>query len=216
MGKIEEGLYVVETRLIRGVRKKLKELKRLIDDDLAGMPKSKVRRSIRSYLRKVGLDDLVGLLSSQFTSIENLLIELDDFIPAFTDDELAKARSAVGLNRLTGNLNKRLIRDIRGYISDGVDFVAKSTGRVQTLVSTGVQGYDNALMVSKMESLEVAKFKYAGQSDSLNRPFCDERVGKIFEMKDVEKWDNGQGLPAKTYLGGYNCRHRFQPIQEDS
>lgn len=53
---------------------------------------------------------------------------------------------------------------------------------------------------------------YAGPRDARNRPFCAERVNKIFPIEAVYTWDNGQGIPASIYCGGYGCRHVLIPV----
>lgn len=56
---------------------------------------------------------------------------------------------------------------------------------------------------------------YFGPKDDKNRPFCAERVGNVYPMEEVYTWDNGQGLPAHLYCGGYNCRHMLLPVGKD-
>lgn len=53
---------------------------------------------------------------------------------------------------------------------------------------------------------------YAGPRDARNRPFCAERVNNIYPVEVVYTWDNGQGIPAHLYCGGYGCRHVLIPI----
>lgn len=53
---------------------------------------------------------------------------------------------------------------------------------------------------------------YAGPKDARNRPFCAQRVNKIFPIQTVYTWDNGQGIPASLYCGGYGCRHALIPV----
>lgn len=55
---------------------------------------------------------------------------------------------------------------------------------------------------------------YAGPRDARNRPFCAERVNKIYPLEVVYTWDNGQGLPAHLYCGGYGCRHILIPVNK--
>ena len=52
---------------------------------------------------------------------------------------------------------------------------------------------------------------YAGPRDARNRPFCAERVNNIYPVEVVYTWDNGQGIPAYLYCGGYGCRHQLVP-----
>ncbi|NDD53810.1 hypothetical protein EBZ39_08010 [bacterium] len=54
---------------------------------------------------------------------------------------------------------------------------------------------------------------YAGPRDARNRPFCAQRVNKVFPLEVVYNWDNGQGLPAYIYCGGYGCRHQLIPVE---
>ena len=55
---------------------------------------------------------------------------------------------------------------------------------------------------------------YAGPRDARNRPFCAERVNKVFPIQVVYTWDNGQGIPANLYCGGYGCRHVLIPVAQ--
>lgn len=54
---------------------------------------------------------------------------------------------------------------------------------------------------------------YAGPKDARNRPFCAERVNNIYPIEVVYTWDNGQGIPAYLYCGGYGCRHALIPTK---
>ena len=66
---------------------------------------------------------------------------------------------------------------------------------------------------------------YSGGLISDTRVFCQQRNGKIFHIKEVEKWGT---VPAEwqgrvnttnpsnifTFLGGWNCRHSIMPVGE--
>lgn len=69
----------------------------------------------------------------------------------------------------------------------------------------------------RIESLAIgAKYVlYAGPRDARNRPFCAERVNKIYPVEVVYTWDNGQGIPAYLYCGGYGCRHQLIPVSDN-
>jgi len=41
------------------------------------------------------------------------------------------------------------------------------------------------------------------------RPFCRERVGKVYSIEEIRAMDNGQGLAVEYFCGGWNCRHRW-------
>lgn len=71
----------------------------------------------------------------------------------------------------------------------------------------------NVASYSRMEALAFGSkyVLYAGPRDARNRPFCAERVNNIYPVEVVYTWDNGQGIPAYLYCGGYGCRHQLVP-----
>lgn len=56
------------------------------------------------------------------------------------------------------------------------------------------------------------EFKFSGPKSGL-RPFCAERLGKTFTVKEILAMNNGQGLPVQYSCGGYNCKHRWTPTK---
>lgn len=88
-------------------------------------------------------------------------------------------------------------------------------GHVRTELNTSSNGFNRAVMMRKSKELGITHFRYGGTLVRNTRPFCRERVGRIFSINEIKTWDNGQGLPALTYLGGYNCRHRLDPIVDE-
>lgn len=57
-------------------------------------------------------------------------------------------------------------------------------------------------------------FLYTGPDDNATRPFCHALVGKAIRESDLAKLKNGQGLPVRSYGGGYNCRHSLVPVTQ--
>ncbi|MEO0075964.1 MAG: hypothetical protein ABIK31_07710 [candidate division WOR-3 bacterium] len=54
----------------------------------------------------------------------------------------------------------------------------------------------------------VSYFRYSGATTGA-RPFCRERIGKVYSIEEIRAMDNAQGLPVEFFCGGYNCRHRW-------
>lgn len=53
-----------------------------------------------------------------------------------------------------------------------------------------------------------------GSGDPVIRPFCQDLMkqtehGTTWTMDEIERMDNGQGLPVKTACGGHGCRHKW-------
>jgi hypothetical protein len=67
-------------------------------------------------------------------------------------------------------------------------------------------------MKSKPEDV----FAYMGPADVKLRPFCRERVGKVFTREQIEAMDNGQMPNVFLSGGGYNCRHTFIAVSKVS
>lgn len=92
---------------------------------------------------------------------------------------------------------------------------AKTKGQLQTEASTAIQGFDNTVATVKANAAGATKFRYAGHTGGDIREFCNERVNKIFTDKQARQWNNGQGISAFIYLGGYNCHHRKEYILDE-
>jgi len=92
-------------------------------------------------------------------------------------------------------------------------FGERFSAKLETELNTGLAGFSRSVNLYKADELGIEKFVYVGPDDKVIRPFCQERVGNTYTRDQIDEWDNGQGLPATIYLGGYNCRHRLAPIR---
>lgn len=101
---------------------------------------------------------------------------------------------------------------LEGALVDGQLFLpeVKLSGNAGESIMSGLVIFSRAITASSLN--DEMKVLYVGPQDSRNRPFCAARVGKIFTMEEALAWDNGQGLPAVIYCGGYGCRHFLQPV----
>ena len=95
------------------------------------------------------------------------------------------------------------------------DFGSRVAANIETEIRTGIQGFNRTMIIAKAEEAGLDLFIYLGPDDKITRPFCDARVGGIFTREEIAGWDNGQGLPADIYLGGYNCRHQLRPVSRE-
>lgn len=143
--------------------------------------------------------------------------------------------SAVAIEDLSAFvvLSKQAIRDsIAGYagnVGAGIlnnslsvfktpveDILEQAEGRVftgmNTDLKTQVSAFNRVIQYEQARRAGVNSFLYAGPKDERNRPFCAERVNKTFSREEIATWDNGQGLPADIFCGGYNCRHELVPV----
>lgn len=63
---------------------------------------------------------------------------------------------------------------------------------------------------------------YSGTLKDTSRPFCVERVNKVYSRKEIEAWKNleFEGKPAIGYdpffdCGGFNCRHHLSFVSDE-
>jgi hypothetical protein len=82
-----------------------------------------------------------------------------------------------------------------------------------TWINTAENASNQAVMIRKNIEAGVKYFKYAGPP--ADREFCSHLLGNILSLNDIQSLDNGQGLPVLYYKGGYNCRHRWVPVDSD-
>ena len=84
--------------------------------------------------------------------------------------------------------------------------------RVTTLVNTLTIGLSRSNTIDKAVKNGAKKYKYVGTSFN-SRQFCKDHLNKTYTIEEIEKMDNGQGLPVKYFCGGYNCKHRLIAVE---
>jgi hypothetical protein len=118
--------------------------------------------------------------------------------------------------------------EMRAAVAEGVlsggslaDAVERVQGELRTTYRRAQAAVDAAIMavgrrtvitMARESGLDLA-YVYVGPKDVKNRPFCSQWVGKA--VIDPEGLDNGQGLPADDFCGGYGCRHSWAPAPID-
>lgn len=112
--------------------------------------------------------------------------------------------SAVWRTVLDGVIGARPVDDL---LDDLIDVLDASRSVAQRTYDTAVSIYTRevGLLHSTGEPGEL--FLYVGPVDGKTRPFCLERVGKVYTRAEIDQWDNGQLSNPLVTGGGYNCRH---------
>jgi hypothetical protein len=82
---------------------------------------------------------------------------------------------------------------------------------VRTEVESAKAALDRNARVQNAIDAGGKHFRYVGPSRGL-RKMCAKWLNGIFSVEEIEKLDNGQGLPVLTHGGGYNCRHRWAHV----
>lgn len=189
--------------------------------------------SMLSTLRSQGLTEELGKIEAMYATdigyMRRLFNELGKG-QVFSEADLSTIETIVqfDLNAIGANVES-YISDLRSEVMRTVvtgdrenwdDLIERTVDRaghaIETDLNTSLSGFKRTLTLSKAKELDFTHYLYEGPDDDVTRPFCQERVGQIFTLEEIARWDNGQGLPADVYLGGYNCRHQLLPIDEET
>ncbi len=127
--------------------------------------------------------------------------------------------------KLSERANRRLATEISAKLAAGepVEEIAQVLRRKWQLpynqLAATVRGVarasSRANAVLTAMSYGAQAFRYVGPRDELNRPFCADRVGKVFALGAVSKMKNDFGQAAWLFCGGWNCRHYWEPVMEE-
>lgn len=81
--------------------------------------------------------------------------------------------------------------------------------------------FDRATNTEYAKELDLQYFVYAGTAKDNTRPFCCERLNKVFHASELERWESmewkgkNKNAPVSLALGGYNCRHMLNFISKE-
>lgn len=104
------------------------------------------------------------------------------------------------------------LRPVDDLVADLGRVLDLSVRRARTIYDTSVSMYSRQVGLLHTSGKPDELFYYAGPLDSVTRPFCRVRIGKVFSRADVDAMDNGQIPDPLVSGGGYNCRHAFKRV----
>jgi hypothetical protein len=88
--------------------------------------------------------------------------------------------------------------------------------QVRTIYDTALSEFSRIAVTSTATGAADEAFLYDGPIDALMRPFCAERVGKVYSRAEIDAMDNGQLDNTLITGGGYNCRHTWIPLDAEN
>jgi hypothetical protein len=173
-----------------------------------------IKKELKALMKKHGIG------KKQTESVNRLLRSAqktlqDEFIERFTKDFTANE-----IDKVAENFEKGVLSAVRRGIGNANQTLAEKLVRrlgntaerhLGTVVQTAQDGIAQAQKFSDVRHAGIEHFRYSGPSSN-SRPFCVERVGKLYSRSEIEAMNNGQGLPVMYFGGGYNCRHRWTPV----
>jgi hypothetical protein len=230
---IERSNGRIDREVVRFVSTLRLLMQRKILEELSQLPRDRTIRQSRVLRLLGGLESLV-LTDDVMEHIQSLE-DIFDLQYAFMADIYQKANDeempeepipALGVFTNSREQNVTIMarayaNEVRQGLADSIisgerisdfDIADVPATRIFNTLETDLK--TNVATYSRMVALNQNKkfVLYAGPRDQRNRPFCAERVNNIYPIEVVYTWDNGQGIPAHLYCGGWGCRHVLVPV----
>lgn len=220
-----DGLVIL---ISKGTRKILRGIKA---EDPKALEVAKALGGLQTALKKLGLTDRIATVSRLFDS------QLRQIREAFraTDQEIAltavdrqvvselvsyevgiiEDRAGVAVDSIRSQVMRSVLLGQKPDMDQLVDTALNplETSLVGEL-NTAMAGFNRAVTFRKAQDHGVSNFVYLGPLDKVTRPFCRRHVNRIYTQEQIDQMPDQQGLPVALYGGGYNCRHRWQPITD--
>lgn len=185
-----------EQRKPNEIRAELRRLRRKFKPEKEGLQEAK---KILKLAERNLEDAFIKKFTREFTELQ-----YDSISSKFEKGVLAEVRRSMNGFASQEKLYKR-ISELQGI----------ANGRVAAIISTAKAGLTEARKIETARSAGIKYFRYVGPTTNL-RQFCAERIGKIYSLDEILAMDNRQGLPPLYFCGGWNCRHRWVAVDEET
>lgn len=182
---------------------------------------SEIERQLRRLAMQMGIDPIAIVATTIQEAIVRARVR-QIVAPAAliqaAEDRIQALITSVDSELIT--LVRRL--DRRGYREQRIrERIAREFDLARhhaTTLSTTLQlALSRATLVERTQRDHVQRYTYVGPRLGA-RAFCQALLdqaagGKTWTITEIERMDNGQGLPVLYFCGGYNCRHHWMPVR---
>lgn len=107
-------------------------------------------------------------------------------------------------------------RPLAELLEDLEDALEIEQAEARTLYDTLINIFARQVEALKTSEEPETPYAYLGPLDEKTRPFCEERVGRVFTREEIDAMDNGQLPNVFLTGGGYNCRHSWIAVSKFS
>lgn len=140
-----------------------------------------------------------------------------------SDPQIIRRQNRLRTLLLDPNHDRAVARTLRGEITDLMGGGTAGSLRDSIIGSSEntVMRFAGALLTNRSKREGVNRFRYAGGVIDTTRPWCADLEGTTLteeEMYDLwsEDWAGKSGSDPFLDRGGYNCRHYWEPVEDDS
>lgn len=108
---------------------------------------------------------------------------------------------------------------VASLLLDGIATVIESSARrLTTDFGDRLMGFDSAFKRNRGQRLGVERWRYEGGTIATSREFCRQHDGRVYTNEEIQSiWSGSWGgkEPGDPFVvrGGYNCRHRWTPVE---
>ena len=216
--KIEDAL---KNRLSKSVdtlvKASLREIDQWIRDGL----------TLDEILRRLQTLRLSPAQSMQLkTALEGAMNDIVDSRGSVVDDlskadiSVVKAASQLSFAKMKDEVRTSFIPTVQRAIASKVGPTAlmhqlrqMDFSRPKTLAYTSLAQFNNGLTIATGEASGVEKYLWDGPAPiPTSHELCKRNTGKIFTLDELDSMDNGTGMPVRTTLGGFGCRHSLTAV----
>ncbi len=219
------------------VRQQLKRLERellrvALEAHRAGDEPEAVKQAMDRVLKQFNLQDqLSGAMQREYEQIKARtqaeLLKRHKHIVTFTSSAAESEAGIAIVEKAQSSFaqtEKGIQRDVIGAVTTAArrklghsaikgilhQKMRKPMHQARTIANTATAAFQTASSMQMDAEAGVTRWRYEGPPGE--REFCKSRVGKSYSMRDIKGMDNGQGLDAYLYRGGWNCRHMWVPV----
>jgi hypothetical protein len=121
---------------------------------------------------------------------------------------------------LTSTSKRSMLQVLKGKITGEYPWGTR-TGLYEwhagTYSRTAHSGFARQVMGAQATQYGITQFYYAGPADSKSREFCLKTKDQgVYTREEIDALDNGQFGMVFDFGGGYNCRHSWVPISQET
>lgn len=162
---------------------------------------------------------LKSLQTQTIKTVEKYILQ--DGLESQVIDPLAQI---LNQNVNSGGKFSGFLQQIRDYIKGNEKVEGRALSYSRTFLRDSMFTYSRTYQQSVTNDLGLEFYLYSGGVMDKTRSFCEERTGKFFHHKEIEKWaalqwaGKKQGTTESSiflFAGGWNCGHEIIPVDRN-
>lgn len=207
------------------IKSRLRDIiRRLIRD---GKTPKEISVEVSKYL-KANSSSFKRIGRSSMAEVQKEFAIYKDVLTSNTSAQFVRKAAADALRAVDADLAatgkfqiKELTDVIQKALEDGDNVSAvvskinkqfgSATFKHTTIVRSAKKAFNRLYTVQQAIDAGCTKFRWAGPSGA-SHDLCKRNVGKVFTLDEINAMSNHQIGSVLAYMGGYNCRHHWEPV----